>query len=550
MKAKFKTVLFIKVISIIVSFILLFTVVTPALCAESVASGSNIPIVYVVGQGCDLYANKGTPEQKQIYPLTYSDTYIEDQAKAILPVFAKAVVTNNYDEYCDALYNSVAPLFEELKLDNNGESADSASNFSTGSVSNRIKNGTYDLFAYSFNYDWRIDPCDSADYLHQYIQSVLKATGTTRVNIVGRCLATNIVLAYLAEYGGELIDNCILYCGCVYGTTECGKLFSGQIDVSSEAAARYAVDYLDDDSLMEFVKASVMLLDETYAIDIAASAINAIYAKVCENLVSRLLFATYATMPSYWSMVGDADYENAKDFLFGSDPEAYDQLIDTIDYYHYNIQLKTKEIIEASQAQGTKVSVICKYGIQILPIMSTSDEISDGTVELSASSLGATCAKINGVLEDEAENSVFDKLIKKFTNESDNNYTQINPCNGCDHVSPDNQVDASTCLLPDNTWIIKNIEHRVFPESINNLMYTICNFDGHMTVNDNSDYPQFLVYNESDESISPMTEENIDTYKWNLNLIERIEYFFKSLFTLISDYFSKLGSENTAASGA
>ena len=100
------------------------------------------------------------------------------------------------------------------------------------------------------------------------------------------------------------------------------------------------------------------------------------------------------------------------------------------------------------------------------------------------------------------------------------------------YVSPDRQIDASTCLMPDRTWFIKNLEHKDFPECVERLFDFILNEDA--TVFDSEAFPQYMVYDAGTESISPMTAENCDTTaRYRVTFFAALRRFIKAVYTLV-----------------
>ena len=63
------------------------------------------------------------------------------------------------------------------------------------------------------------------------------------------------------------------------------------------------------------------------------------------------------------------------------------------------------------------------------------------------------------------------------------------------------------------------------------LIYTICTYNGQLTVDSTQEYPQFMVFDEQNCSLLKMTEENCDVTKWNAGEIRKhgIAEYFKAL---------------------
>ena len=100
---------------------------------------------------------------------------------------------------------------------------------------------------------------------------------------------------------------------------------------------------------------------------------------------------------------------------------------------------------------------------------------SDGIVNLNSTTLGATGASGKNTLDD------VDYQKNTYCSDPDHN-----------HVSPDNMVDTSTAILPENTWIFLDQHHEVgYNDVVLNLAKAI--ILGEVTdVNDNPEmYPQY-----------------------------------------------------------
>ena len=105
-----------RLLSVLLVTIMLLSVALP-MTAEAAATSSTYPIVYVQGRRTPIYNKDG----KKIYPLStnISEKLMEDKS-TIASAFSKSLLTNNWDPLCDAIYNSIAPLYAELVLDENG----------------------------------------------------------------------------------------------------------------------------------------------------------------------------------------------------------------------------------------------------------------------------------------------------------------------------------------------------------------------------------------------------------------------------------------------
>lgn len=111
-----------------------------------------------------------------------------------------------------------------------------------------------------------------------------------------------------------------------------------------------------------------------------------------------------------------------------------------IDEIH-DIQANISSILQRAKASGTSVCIFSNYNLYIAPFTPTADYTSDGVIETNRTSGGATCARLKTTLGDD--------------------YVQARDV-GHNCLSEDGIIDASTCMLPENTWFIKNYGHSMF----------------------------------------------------------------------------------------
>lgn len=477
--------------------------------------GTDIPTVYVLGSGSGLVKYEPDGTKRQIYGLQLPEDFVQTTVKENLDVFKCAFFTQQWDEFCVVLRDIMVPLFADLRLDENGNAPNGSVvdwSWSRASLDGSKVGGKYPTNRFVFQYDWRMDPYKTADVLHAYIEDVLAVTGEAKVNLVGRCLGACITAAYMEKYDAQYVEDYLLYCGALYGATQCSKAFCGEIYLEGGGVERYVYDLnlFADETMTDLLQSFVTMMRKTYGLDIACWAINNVYRQIYLNIVPPILIDTYASFPGYWSMVADRDYEKAKQTAFyGADREKYKNFIRIIDDYHYNVQVRTPELFEAYRAKGVGIANIVKYGFQTIPVTRQSDMLSDGLCGVEDASFGAVTSTINGTLK------------KSYLKSADMRY-----------VSPDRQIDASACLMPDRTWFIKNLEHKDFPECVERLFDFILNEDA--TVFDSALYPQYMVFDSETQSISAMTADNCDTTaRYRQTFFAALRRFFKAVMELI-----------------
>lgn len=513
MKRKFRNLL-----SVILAVTVIFSCAVPAFAATTTYE-NDLPVVYVKGAGREIYSADG----KQIMPFeTEPENEIMAESDRLIAAFSASVLAKDWDMYCDELVEVISEVYKDVVLDNNGEATDGS--YIIPSPTPKKKTSNFYLSDYIFNYDSRLDPVAVADQMEAYINSVLKATGKSKVQLVGRCLGGNYVAAYLTKYGCKKVDTCVLYVPSTLGTVVCSGSFSGNFVFDADVINDYVANMdASDDDMTSMIQSIVSVTHSVSLLATGTDLVESVYEQIADMVVPRLLIASYATMPAYWSMVDDENYEEAKRFIFGDDIDLYSGLVEKIDEYHYGVRNIFDQTLKNLTNSGMKIAIIAKYNTALPPIFENSRVQADGTIELSNLSFGATSADLGKTLS----KSYLDEL--KYGSAGSG---------ALDYVSNDLIVDASTCLYPDNTWFIKNSLHEDFATSINRLIYEVIRSKKQLTVWDREEYPQFMVYN-SNNTLSEVEEaEPNGSTGDNVSFFESIKSFFSKFFAFFKNFFN------------
>ncbi|MGN0486575.1 MAG: esterase/lipase family protein [Acutalibacteraceae bacterium] len=473
-----------------------------------------MPIVYIIGRTGIVTAD-GQPTIQE------NTNFITDVVEEAAPLLKDGLLKNDWDPYCDAIYNQVASRYETYRLNNEGEVDNGTHNLWTWDKAT-LPGRQEGIFTYRFEYDARRDPCVIADDLHEYIEAIKEKTGYDKVHLISRCLGCNIAAAYLTEYGYDSIETSIMFASAAIGYDFVGQLFAGKMAFHADSI-NYYVDESDsfelDDSEVatELAKATIAYAQTTGLLDVGTAAAEMIYNKVQGKIFQRLLVATYGTSPGYWAMVNDENYEEAKRQVFGDEIDTtYKVLVEKIDNYHYNVQNTLEDTLLKMAADGVKINIICKYGFQTPPFIDGSRKLSDNRIEVVAQSFGATTADTNK------------ELSRSYINNAKKNGTDK-------YISPDKKIDSSTALFPDSTWYIKNIQHNPFYDCFNPLMLQMCYSDGQMTIDSDENWPQYLFYDDTNGTCTPLTSENMNTENYTDNVFAAYFRLIKALFAFIRE---------------
>jgi hypothetical protein len=483
--------------------------------------GSQVPIVSIYGDGEPLYDTEGNKvfhfsEMLSMLGGSEDDALLEAVINVLMPFLLEGVVYDKWDNYYAALEKEIGELFAACRLDKNGENhngvdisqarKDQMTNLL--SVDAKEDKGFYAFEDYIFYYDWRLDPLETADRFHEHIQKVKTITGSDKVAVIIRCLGSSVVMAYISKYGLDDIHGISIDASVANGAEIISEPISGKFTVDANAINRMIkdLDALGMFSVDSFVTSSIDLLSKSGAIDSIVGVVkDELYGKIVKGVTSALALSTFFTWPNYWSCVTKEDYEDALLYVFGpegSEKRAeYKGLIDKFDEYDREVRTKTTELMSSIKEKGCNLCIISKYGLQIAPVVKSRNEIGDQFVSAKRSSYGATTGNVYNTLTDDYINQRIADNKGKY-------------------ISPDKQIDASTCLYPDYTWFIKGSSHSAWNDFENSLLYTVATAEKQLTIDD-FDFSQFIVYDNETGITSEMTTENCNVENWKAD--EKLE---------------------------
>lgn len=484
-----------KIISVLLTVVLLATLMLPAFAAEAKSNANPVLIVNGISEFTLVDGN-----EQNVFPLDNNQT--TSLVTKVLPSVAKFLV----DRDSDALMDSLIPAFQDwlspLTCNPDGSVADQGVHlkyqFKESVAVEGIENvncadamdkdlllATVDAVGaekvYVYGLDWRLDPMVIADEINEYVQHIKETTGYDKVSIAAISMGGVMVSAYLAKYGYADVSNVTMISSAFTGVDMVGELFCKRVVLDEEGAQRLI------DQLIT-VPGVAKVIEMTGLLKQLVPLLGTVIEEQLDRVYDEVLIPIFAYNPSIWSFVADDVYEEAKQtMLAGADP-SFEGIIDN---YHYNVQSKIGDILKAAKASGVKVAIVSNYNLQIAPITPKANYSADTVIETRHTSGFATVANLGTVLAE--EEGFYEQAV-----ESDKNY-----------LSSDGIIDASTCLLPDNTWFIKDMYHVGFDiESNNNNIYIwLMTADKQMDIDSNPLYPQFNIYEEDIKLLHPLDME-------------------------------------------
>ncbi len=463
-----------KVLAIVLSLVLISGLVLPAFSAEKECDCGFNPVIYVAALGSGtVYENYGTESEKALFrPETAP--LIEEAVSVILPAIP-ALMLGDYDTFGDALIGFVNSAFGALALDGNGNSKENV--YAPEEYPESEEHGIEHSFY--LGYDFRLDPYTHADRLNETIQIMKELTGHDKVQLKASSMGGVVTMAYIEKYGTDDIETIILQNCPIQGTAVAGELFCRKFEINKDALVNYALDAipsLEQDFFQGFLYGLATALDDIGVWSLLLNLVDPIVENLIDRVYDEALIPIFGTLPGIWAFVPHEYYENAKAVMVNEETQA--GLIEKLDAYHYNVQVKAPEILRKAN-KDVKIYIVAGYDIQRTPLVSAYMNTSDGTVDTKYASVGAITADIRGTFEE------------GYTQKLDD---------GHNHISPDFCIDASTCALPEQTWFVKDMLHSTTHGGHDKFYEKMLLGEEQFYIDTYEEYPQFIQNNIPDET--------------------------------------------------
>lgn len=551
-----------KFISVLLVAVMCFSLVFPAFAdsRKNATIGIDVPVIYISGDSIPIEYDNGqkTFEIDDFLDLFSSDdgdssNTLEATVNILKPLIIEGILFDEWDNYYDAMYKELSDATKPILLDGNGNS-DGTSGITAQQkkkmdysrahdMAKKNKDGLYWSHDYEFFYDWRLDPLESVDDLHSFIQDIKAVTGKDKVCIIAKCLGCNVLLSYIYKYGTNDLKGVGIDVATSMGADFLSGMLSGDFGIDGNSIGRFAqsVAYASDNytELADFGAAIFSMLDDTGVLDGMSDKLREnFYSKIEYGIISAIARATFLTFPGYWGMITCEKFDDALRYVYGEEGsdlrEEYAGLIEKASFFNENLKKNVLSIFGSLSENNVNVAVISKYGIQMVPVLKDGSLIGDEYVSVTHSSLGAVTSDVYGTLSDEyiAERKALG--LGKY-------------------ISPDKQIDASTCLFPDSTWFFKGVQHGFSSSAECDIMMKVMGADRQLTVDD-FELGRFVVYHQKQGIAENMTEENCNIY-WTadytednpkteaekkFSLIKNAIELLKSFISLISHYLTQL----------
>lgn len=521
-----------KIISLLLSLVMMLSLVSIAFASEP-----KIPVIVVSGMGTDQFVINEDGSKTQVWP-PQADVIVKGIA-GVLPGIAASLLTKDYSKIAPFL-GGVKDMFLPLACDTNGKLIKNVQpdlyplpigeypdDFNEDNVTTEkaICRSIADEIGYDnsyfFNYVYSANPMDHADDLEKYIDGVLEQTGADKVSLIACSMGGTITMSYLYKYGTSKIKNVVLASTAFLGTEIVGQLFTKDVGISIYDALRYFSEFTGYDFVQTLVTLAQKGIGEA-DIDILGTA-NDFVSNLVESLkdvaFSDVFLDTYVTMPGIWALMPHSYYEKAKTALI-EDKSRYAFLENgenSIDNYMYSVQSNAGKIISDARNNGVNVYIVATYFCPGIPVQLDASNYTDNLIDVKYAGGYATVAKYGETLK----NTVGTVCDSKEHN----------------HLSPDGIIDASSCILPEQTWFIKNVGHMqyVYDTPLCALLNVLAISDEEISVNTYEEYPQFTQYNTVTKTLTSSFENSTsktssDYLTLLFELIKKVIFFIRDLF--------------------
>ena len=516
--------IFKKSLSLLLSLLIALSVFSVGVSAEKMTAAEavraldkDIPIVEIPGFGEEIYKGLSTEsELDDVSIWNISSDEIMSLVQKHLKTLILGLVLGNFEDV-DAVFTDVlTAIFGDAVCDENGIPSPDTGIKSANYVVPKREYGYNN--SYSFHYDWRLDMHTLSSQLHDFINQVMEVTGSDEVGLVCFSMGGCVTMTYLYEHyylasaeDREHIRSVVFLSGAMNGVGCCEDPFSGNIILDSTSLMRMLQEMLSGNTEMLWL---YNLLDVMYTLRLLEPVVkfsNSYIIGNMDKMVDTALPQTLGAIPGFMAMMSEERYRQAEEFVFDSeeDKAKYSVLIEKNRYYHDSVQANSDLILNSLTEDGKKLAIVSEYGYSSLPVTSDNSRMSDGTIETCATSFGATCAEVDKTLGD--------------------GYVQAVDCScGGSHISPDNQIDASTCKYPDVTWFAKNVKHSSADRYFADLVDLVTYSEEQVTVWTYPDLPQYMI-NQLDLRLVPMTAANAGQVV-SFDETTVIAQFFKNIF--------------------
>lgn len=181
-----------------------------------------------------------------------------------------------------------------------------------------------------------------------------------------------------------------------------------------------------------------------------------------DSLYTEVLLPIIGNMPSLWECI---PYDYFDDCVKAMTDIGWLQtdsgLYEKITRYHA-IQGRLEQNLTELKNNGVEVAIVCGYGFPGMPCTSEYNNTTDMLIDTRYASAGAVTADYGDTIAQDVAEKYSDKQ----------------------HLSADGMIYSGSCILPDQTWFCKYVQHMefVYDTDVNRFVSTIATTDSPINV--------------------------------------------------------------------
>lgn len=417
-----------------------------------IVPGINHSPTYLYDENDEPVLNKDGKKIGGTLLIIDEDNILEVVLKKLALPLIKMLVTQTDSGFTKGVYETICAMFNIQQCDDEGVPVNNLKTEKYGSLADMdesTRSWAYRMIpmqkltdvigedhVYFFTFNLVGSPMDSAAALDEYIQQVKKATGHDKVNLLNVSLGGTIFTAYIDEYGLGDVNQVVNAVAATDGS-----------DIIADFLTRGEAGFRIDDEFLyhEFIPAIMDELSDSATLGYLLNfVIRIIPQQVFKDTLTAAMDGLADTLlincPQFWALVPSDRYDAlAQKYLTDKDHAV---LKAKTDRYH-QAQLNLKKNVLAAHEAGVRIDSIAGAGLSFgdieytyfSAIKSALTVNSDGIIQLSSTTMGATGATPGEKLPDDYKPAKVG------------------------YMSVDGSIDASTAVLPDNTWIFIGQHH-------------------------------------------------------------------------------------------
>ncbi len=489
-------------VKVTLSVLLVIVMLASIPLSVSAKAKNDTPIIFISGiNSSSLYLNKGTANEKRAWmPM------VNDWQKPIDFLKGLTKLEDNGYNYDSYIKNVFVPFLQEhmedLRCDGNGNSIKNIQidytdqSYAENEIARQKGGIVFDVQelaadtiggkrVFRLTYDFRLSVIEAAKSLRTLVEHVKDVTGSKKVRLFAVSMGGSVLTAYLNMYAHDDLDTVMSLYSSINGTDFPANIFSGKLNLNRETMAA-SLKHLVDVVPAAFIG----------ALESTINNVNTLWSGERLTYFYNNWIKTYiGKWAGLYNLIPAERLDECIDFMLDKQQDAgLIEKLKTFQGYQRNIN----KILKECHDDGVKVYILSSYNIAGLPFEGN-DGQGDIIIDTKYASAGATVASFT-------EKTLGDDYTQKVDD-------------GKERVSCDKIVDASTCALPDSTWIIKNMLHCQIIKTTKDgeadqsgiFFKWLINSNEQLTVESDSKYPQFMDYTKGSGSLVPLVPVVIET---------------------------------------